>query len=464
MFERRNTATKAFDEGGSSQSLNRTLSALFGLDDSSTEIDEVDVILETLFEGLEADEDKEKVIYQVCEEFWDICNFDKPAKFLANPYNFLDDHPSFRMPLFGAYMAKKLSQTDVFQSIGASIVEQVSVEPTDEDSIPTTTLGPMPIIQLRGLYEKPTDYVEPEPEKAVARTYYPYYKRKELSEFVNDIDKAAESPMKLFLYNLWGYLADVVVFEEPEDEDGDDAEYGEPVDEDAEKERIVLHGNIVDTKAYDRAFDRAYNHTLEQVNEGRIVLDNDEVIELSFSDLPSNYQARKAIDWKRAPLSRNEVVFEMNEDRIRDIEAAPIKGALKPVTKEERKTACRNGRIFAQKLWDDKILISKLKTPTRAERIVLKAIADFFQPNDEQDDEHKFVFKGRSSCLSRDQWRMLQYEAKKEGLKESDLEIMLFNFRGMTEAGGIYISDPMFSPEGIKAVNEIYGETSEIEY
>lgn len=316
----------------------------------------------------------------------------------------------------------------------------------DEDFEPCFNFHePLPTIELKG--------VGPVEELPVRdQENYPFFFPQEVDEFINNLELAKTSPLKLFLYNLWGYASDMTY-------EGYDRDFDED-DEDnlSEEEFFDPDGSIITKTEYRQLLLESYEQTAADIEKGCIELD-EETVSLSIKEIFPRRLLFKIFDWENVALNCREMSVVISKSRIRNIEATSIQAVHQPKTREEKRQAAREGRVLMKRLYKakhDETLYSQL---TPIEKIAADVIAQYYIPNPDKEDRAPFAHKN-GLIMVKEGWRALKAQIKRAGLKESDFLSSLLNNKGPNDGEQLILQEPLFFCEGLKAVNEAYQQIS----
>lgn len=304
---------------------------------------------------------------------------------------------------------------------------------------------PLTTIELTGVDHSAELSVKAKPD-------YPFFSVQEIDEIVNDLQVAKTSPLKLFLYNLWGYASDLT--REGYEQVSDDEEQ----DDLSEEEFFDPDGSIITKSDYRQLLLETYEQTAADIEKGCIELD-EETVSLAIPEMFPRDLLFKILEWQTAALTCQEMSVIISKSRIRNIEAEPIAEVHQPTTREEKRQAAKEGRELMRRLYaakQDATIYSQL---TSIEKIAANIIDRYFIPNPDKEDRAPFILKN-GPVMVKEEWRALKGEIQQAGLKESDFLSSLLNNKGPNDGDQLILQEPLFLWAGIKAINEIYQQTS----
>ena len=338
---------------------------------------------------------------------------------------------------------KKINQNEVLEKEKEKKEKDFEL---DEDFEPCFNFHePLPTIELKG--------VGPVEELPVRdQENYPFFFPQEVDEFINNLELAKTSPLKLFLYNLWGYASDMTY-------EGYDRDFDEDEEDNlSEEEFFDPDGSIITKTEYRQLLLESYEQTAADIEKGCIELD-EETVSLSIKEIFPRRLLFKIFDWENVALNCREMSVVISKSRIRNIEATSIQAVHQPKTREEKRQAAREGRVLMKRLYKakhDETLYSQL---TPIEKIAADVIAQYYIPNPDKEDRAPFAHKN-GLIMVKEGWRALKAQIKRAGLKESDFLSSLLNNKGPNDGEQLILQEPLFFCEGLKAVNEAYQQIS----
>lgn len=298
-----------------------------------------------------------------------------------------------------------------------------------------------------------------QPEEPLARKekqQYPYLPSTEVDRIVRNVDYATETPFRLFLYNLWGYLSDYV--QRYEDADNESL-VGEDYSTDDIIDDLAIDKEMVQREDFHRAFQDAYEYTLSQIEEGCVLLDDDEEIKLKFNKLQPRAVLMQSLEWERVNLSYKETLVIISNSKIRNVEAKAILSPVVPRTRAEIRKVSAKARRCVESLYNAQYDDSVYEGLTRIEKLAVFLMKEFMVENPNKEMDQAYVLRN-GETLSKSDWRYMIAKAEKAGFTESDLLKALFTNHKPNEWGQLIVRPTMFWHEGLRAVNEAYGEES----
>lgn len=276
---------------------------------------------------------------------------------------------------------------------------------------------------------------------------YPFFSAEDVDKFVNNIDEACTSPLKLFLYNLWGYASEMTDCRVEGAYDDEDEEL-------SEEEFFNPEGYPISFQDFQRLKKDAYEQTEIDIQNGYPEVD--ENIQLSFTEMFDVSLLSQIFDWKTEALDCRSRSVIISKDGIRNIEAETLSDTLKkPQGRIERSEAAQASKQMMREIWKRRDNPSQL---TSIEQVILWMLQEFY--NYIPEDDH-FRLKGEG-ILYRDSYRMLKAQFTKKGFSVKDFFRCISNYDEPKGDQFSISNNPFFVP-GVKFLNKLKQETSCLE-
>lgn len=196
------------------------------------------------------------------------------------------------------------------------------------------------VIELLDPVSEKERYSQHKKEKPYLNPYRnkPYFSEKAMEKVTADIDVCTKSPVKLFIYNLWGGLYDWYQAEIEDKLPVD--EYGEPLKE--ESSDLDMLRTIISETMLARIVKQAWYETEGQIECKNFQLENDS-IPVEIDELP-DIHLEYLIDWKSAVNENGERGFVISLEGFRNIEADDVVEVKQAKSKDEKKAMNRMNR------------------------------------------------------------------------------------------------------------------------
>lgn len=200
------------------------------------------------------------------------------------------------------------------------------------------------IIELKSPISEKERYSQYKKEKPYINVYRnkPYFSERDMEKITGDLYECTKSPVKLFIYNLWGGLYEWYQ-EEIEDKLPVD-EYGEPLKNDSEKSDLDMLRSIISQTMFARIVKQAWYETEGQI-ESKMFQTENENVPIEIEELP-DIHLENLIDWKEAVNENGEHGFVISLEGFRNIEADDVTEVKQPKSREEKKAMNRINRQF----------------------------------------------------------------------------------------------------------------------
>ena len=200
------------------------------------------------------------------------------------------------------------------------------------------------IIELKSPISEEERYSQYKKEKPYINVYRnkPYFSERDMEKITGDLYECTKSPVKLFIYNLWGGLYEWYQ-EEIEDKLPVD-EYGEPLKNDSEKSDLDMLRSIISQTMFARIVKQAWYETEGQI-ESKMFQTENENVPIEIEELP-DIHLENLIDWKEAVNENGEHGFVVSLEGFRNIEADDVTEVKQPKSREEKKAMNRINRQF----------------------------------------------------------------------------------------------------------------------
>lgn len=282
----------------------------------------------------------------------------------------------------------------------------------------------------------------------------------EVDRIISDVSYAASSPFKLFINTVWWTLYDSLQNSVEVDEDDELSEefdiegYGYPVED--------FQQNILET---------AYEEVEGNIEKGCIELEDGETIPVTFTEMFPIELLDKIFRWEQQDLTHQESVYKISKTGIFDVTAEKVEKANQPETREEKRTAVKDGLEYMTKLY----LIQStgngyLRLLTPIERIAANFIVNYMKPERRDDDPiRRFSADTEKTnvtpegAVNKWGWKQVVNDVTEAGYTIQEFLSCLLSNKGPTQYEQLIIQPCMFFAEGIRTLNKVHGDDSIID-